>query len=258
MLSFKEISKYFSSKENQFPQLVLKEYLQYKILDIVFSSKYGDKLVFMGGTAIRLVYGNDRFSEDLDLDNTGLSKKDFDNLVSIIQRELKADGIEVEVRNTFKDVYHCYMKFPRILFGNKLSPLKDEKILIRLDSFYTKEVQTVQPFALSRADIFSEIRVYPASIILSQKIEALFKRKRSKGRDIYDIVYLFGFTKPEYSLLKKSIKIDNEPTLFEKMRELFTERELNTLAKDVEPFLLNSKKVAQVKKFRLWIESFRK
>ncbi len=258
MLAFKEISKYFSFKENKFPQLVLKEYLQYKILDIIFSSKYGDKLVFMGGTAIRLVYGNDRFSEDLDLDNTGLSKKDFDDLVSIIQRELKADGIEVEMRNTFKDVYHCYMKFPRILFGNKLSPLKDEKILIRLDSFHTKEVQNIRPFALTKADIFSEIRVYPAPIILAQKIDALFNRKRSKGRDIYDVIYLFGFTQPDYTYLQKKLGIKNKQTLFDTMSSLYSEKELEILAKDVEPFLLDSKKVAQIKKFHLWIESLQK
>ena len=138
MILFDEIKKHYSFKEKQFPQLILKEYLQYKILDIIFSSRYGKDMVFMGGTAIRIVYGGDRFSEDLDLDNYNLSEKDFNKLTEHIKSELEKDGLKIEFRNTFRGVYHCYLKFPKILFANKLSPLKDEKIMIRLDSFNTK------------------------------------------------------------------------------------------------------------------------
>jgi len=91
----------------------LKEYLQYKILDIIFSSKYGHKLVFMGGTAIRIIYGSDRFSEDLDLDNFNLSQNEFAKLVEYIKVKLEKDGLEVEIKNTFQNVYHCYLKFPK-------------------------------------------------------------------------------------------------------------------------------------------------
>lgn len=254
MLSFKEIAKHYSERENRLPQLVLKEYLQYKILDIIFSSKYGSHIAFMGGTAVRLVYGSDRFSEDLDLDNDALSEHDFSDLTKIVERELLKDGIETEFRNTFKGVYHCYLKFPRILFENKLSPLRDEKILIRLDSFQTKYARRAEPFALAKADVFSEIRVYPASLLLAQKIDALFHRDRRKGRDIYDIVYLFSLTNPDYSYLKKTVGVSCERELMEKMKKLLSEKELSDLARDVSPFLLDSQKVARVEKFHLWIK----
>lgn len=135
MISFEEIKNHYPEKETRFPQSILKEYLQYKILDIIFSSPYGEKLVFMGGTAVRIVFGGDRFSEDLDLDNCGLSKKEFDELTDYIKKELERDGLRVEFRNTFKDVYHCYLKFPKILFNNKLFPFKTRKYSLGWTAF---------------------------------------------------------------------------------------------------------------------------
>src|SRR5665647_294884 len=128
MIALNEILKYYPASEARHVRHILKEYLQYRILDIVFSSKYGNQLIFMGGTCIRIVHGNDRFSEDIDLDNFGLTENNFGNLMDIIKSELEKEGVEVEIRNTFKAVYHCYIKFPKILFDNKLSPLRDEKI----------------------------------------------------------------------------------------------------------------------------------
>ena len=255
MLSFDEIKKHYSDRENYLPQLILKEYLQYKILDIIFSSQYGNDLVFMGGTAIRIVYGSDRFSEDLDLDNNTLSKDDFSNLTLHIKKELEKDGLNVEFRNTFQNVYHCYLKFPQILFSNKLSALKDEKIMIRLDSFQSKQFEKINTRVISKADIFSEIRVYSQELILAQKIDALFHRQRSKGRDIYDIIYLFSLTEPDYTYLSRTINISNKKNLIAKMKKLFSEKKLKALAQDVKPFLINSKKTIQIEKFNLWLDS---
>lgn len=255
MLSFKEIRKHYSDKENHLPQLVLKEYLQYKILGIIFSSRYGDDMVFMGGTAIRIVYGGDRFSEDLDLDNNNLSKNDFDKLTLHIKAELEKEGLKVEFRNTFQNVYHCYLKFPKLLFSNKLYPLKDEKIMIRLDSCKRCSVNKINARIISKADIFAEIMVYPKELILAQKIEALFKRNRSKGRDIYDIIYLFSLTKPDYNYLNSILDISSEKILIAKMKTLFSDDDLRLLARDVRPFLADSKKIIQIKKFNLWLNS---
>ena len=47
MMAFNEIQKHYSEAENRLPRMVLKEYLQYKILEIIFSSKFGDKIFFI-------------------------------------------------------------------------------------------------------------------------------------------------------------------------------------------------------------------
>lgn len=255
MMSFNEIKKHYSEMENRLPRLVLKEYSQYKILEIVFSSKFGDKIIFMGGTSVRIVYGNDRFSEDLDLDNCGLSENNFAELMEIIRRKLKKEGVAAEIRNTYQNVYHCYLKFPDILFDNNLSPLKDEKILIQIDSYCTKEKIKPEIKILSKADVFTEAMVYPAGVILAQKISAILNRKRAKGRDIYDVVYLFSLAKPDWNYLKKSDNIANMLELKNILGKKFSDTELEQLSSDVEPFLINPNKAIQVKKFNAWLKN---
>jgi predicted nucleotidyltransferase component of viral defense system len=209
----------------------------------------------MGGTCIRIVHGNDRFSEDIDLDNFGLSPDDFGELMKIVKLELEREGVNIEIRNTFQAVYHCYIKFPRILFDNKLSPLKDEKILIQIDSFRLKKKPETVLKVISKFDVFAEIKVYPIEIALAQKICALIERRRFKGRDIYDMVYLYARTQPDWQYLKQHLKIENQKDLKEKLLSLFSKKDLLNLAKDVEPFLINTKKVIQVEKFNEWIET---
>jgi len=255
MLALNEILKFYSTKEARLTRHMLKEYLQYRILDIVFSSKYGDRLVFMGGTCIRIVHGSDRFSEDIDLDNFDLTQKDFDDLMNIVKLELEREGVSVEIRNTFQSVYRCYIKFPRILFDNKLSPLKDEKILIQIDSFRLKKKPQAALKVISKFDVFVEIKVYPIETALAQKICALVGRKRFKGRDIYDTVYLYSLAKPDWHYLEKHLKISKQEDLKEKLISLFSEKELLSLAKDVEPFLINAKKIIQVEKFNDWVRT---
>ncbi|MEN9303775.1 MAG: hypothetical protein RL264_2204 [Bacteroidota bacterium] len=69
MLELKEIKRFYEASLHPHERFLLKEYLQYKILEIVFSSKYASKMLFIGGSCLRIVHQNQRFSEDLDFDN---------------------------------------------------------------------------------------------------------------------------------------------------------------------------------------------
>jgi predicted nucleotidyltransferase component of viral defense system len=256
MLQLSEIQKHYSIQENGLPRLVLKEYLQYKILEIIFSSKYADKLVFMGGTSVRIVLGNDRFSEDLDIDNSGMSQADFSDLMEIVKSKLEREGLKVEIRNTYKDVYHCYLKFPALLFDNRLSPLKDEKIMIQIDSFPNEEILPVETKIVSKGDVFSEIRTYPGSLILAQKMGAILNRKRAKGRDFYDTVFLFSMSEPDWPYLERHYRIRDFKEFSAAVKRRYTSEDFSSLARDVEPFLLNPGKIIQVEKFLNWLNDF--
>ena len=50
MLELRQIESFFPEYLRGFKRNLLREYLQYKILDAIFSSRYGQKLAFMGGT----------------------------------------------------------------------------------------------------------------------------------------------------------------------------------------------------------------
>ncbi len=118
-----------------FEKGILREYLQYKILQGIFESKLASRVAFMGGTALRILYGNNRFSEVIDLDNFGLSWAEFEELAANVKRFLSFEGFEVELTKVEKAAYHCNIRFPHILFEQGISPLEQEKILIQVDTW---------------------------------------------------------------------------------------------------------------------------
>jgi predicted nucleotidyltransferase component of viral defense system len=254
MISLKEIEKFYPATLRRFSKSLLREYLQYKILQIIFDSKYAGKLCFLGGTALRIVHGNNRFSEDIDFDNFSLNEKEFDEISELVKEKLELEGYEVEIRNVYKGAFRCYLKLPKLLFDNSLSGYEKEKILIQLDTAphnfkYDPEIKLINKF-----DVFSQIRVTPPDIILSQKIYAIFNRKRMKGRDFYDVVFLFSKTKPNYKYLKEKLGINTGKELKSRLISTTKDVDFDSLAKDVEPFLFNPSDSKRVKLFREFIK----
>jgi len=101
-------------------------------LEIIYSLNFGEKLVFLGGTALRIAYNNQRFSEDLDFDNLGLTTKDFEEMIEVIKNRLEKEGLRVEAKITIKASTRCYLKFSRLLFEKKISPHEDENLTIQI------------------------------------------------------------------------------------------------------------------------------
>ena len=80
MITLDQILAAYPENLRAFKESILKEYLQYKILNSIFNSEHANKLAFLGGTALRIVYGSTRFSEDLDFDNFALTETVFTDL----------------------------------------------------------------------------------------------------------------------------------------------------------------------------------
>ncbi|MCK5224815.1 nucleotidyl transferase AbiEii/AbiGii toxin family protein, partial [Candidatus Calescamantes bacterium] len=92
MLSIDEMLKFYPESMHKYKRQILREYLQCKILEIIFNSKFSDRIVFIGGTAIRIVHGSQRFSEDIDLDSKDLVLSNFTELSEIVAAELELEG----------------------------------------------------------------------------------------------------------------------------------------------------------------------
>jgi len=74
----------------------LRELLQSLALLGLWRAKFFEHIAFYGGTALRILYGLDRFSEDLDFSLlTPSSKFSFDTYSSALQKELNAFGFDV-------------------------------------------------------------------------------------------------------------------------------------------------------------------
>jgi len=118
-----------------------------------------------------------------------------------------------------------------------MSDLKNEKILIQVGTEPHDFVYTPDKVFLNKFDVFTQIAVTPSDILLAQKIYALLNRKRAKGRDIYDVIFLLQKTKPNYDYLKQKAGLADSQTLKKKVRKHLKGLNLKELAKDVEPFL---------------------
>jgi len=254
MLNFEDILKSYPPRLQSFKENILKEYLHYKILDLLFTSELASKLVFLGGTAIRIIHYSPRFSEDLDFDNKGLTSSDFSEISHYLEYELELDGYEVEIKEKLKGTYHCYIKFPGLLFQYGLSGYKEEKILIQIDSEPQDYGYVPDKYLLNKFGLFRYINVVPPNLLLSQKIAAIITRKREMGRDFFDVVYLMSKTDPDYKYLKVKLKIDSKDLLIKRLKEKSERLDFKTLAKDIEPFLFDPKEKDRVLYFMGWLD----
>ncbi len=258
MLNISEIEKFYDNNLRYFKRNILREYLQYKILQIIFNSEFSTKLSFMGGTCLRIVFGTFRFSEDLDFDNFGLTSEEFTSLSEIVLKSLINEGYSVEIKVVNKGAFRCYIRIPNLLFDNKLSGYKEEKILIQLDTEIQKFKYKPEDFLLNKFDIFTKIFYTPKDILLSQKIWAILNRKTPKGRDFYDTLFLFSLTGPNYNYLENKSGINNLFNLKQELIKRIKTIDFNQLKDDVSPFLINATDLGRIGLFSEYINNLEK
>lgn len=254
MLELKQIESFFPEQLRHFKRNLLREYLQYKILEAVFTGKYGQKLVFMGGTAIHIAHGLPRFSEDLDFDNRGLTKNDFSALTQSAAKKLALEGYVTQTGASFKGAFSADIKVMRVLFDEGLSGHKDEKILIKLDAESQNFKYSAEHVFIDKFDVFANISVVPVDILLAQKFYAILARKRAMGRDFYDALFLAGKAKANFAYLKERAGIENKEMLKSALLERCAKLNFKLLSRDVEQFVFSPE---DAKKVLLFIEYVR-
>ncbi len=254
MLNLSQIQQVYPPNLHPYSSFLLREYLQYKILALLFSSEYALKFVFLGGTCLRIVHQNNRFSEDLDFDNFDLTPHDFEQVALFIQKGLEREGMQIQMEQVYRGAYHCYIKFPNLLYQTGLSGHREAKILIQLDTEPQNFDYQPENYLLNKFDVFGSIRTTPLDLLLSQKITAFIKRKQPKGRDIYDITFLCPKTRPNYDYLAQRLDVHNPKELKELLNERIKPLNMNQLAKDVSPFLFNPNDIQRINLFSQFIE----
>lgn len=250
MLSIQAIKAFYPSQLQSATRFMLREYLQCKILEILFGSNFKNKFCFLGGTCLRLVHENQRFSEDLDFDNFSVTATEFDQMADLIAQGLERQGYEVEFRTVHRGAYHCYIKFPKMLFQQGLSGYETENILIQLDTEAQHFDFQPQIYLLNRFDTVARIFVTPLEIILAQKLYAILNRPRNKGRDFFDVAFLLSLqVKPNYAYLTQKVNISTAQELKQRIATHCESLDFEALAQDVQPFLFNDNDLNKVRWF---------
>ncbi len=249
MLTLDQILSY--TKSSKIGKNILTEYYQHELLGSIFAQKGSENYSFIGGTAIRICYGGARFSEDLDFDTLDLN--DFDQLLTNTIADMTAKGFIIESRLVHKGAYHCYLKFPDVLKNYGISGYDEEKLLIKVDATQTSKLFT-QNIILNKYGVFQNIKVASPATILSKKLLTISQRKRPKGRDLYDVTYLWGMTQPDQKYLETVGNITLKDQLVH-LTKFVSNLDLNTLARDVSPFLLNPRDQDRVLHFDQFLKS---
>ena len=250
MLNFNEIKSLFPEHLHTHTGFMMREYLQVRMLDYISNSPCGGSLVFWGGTALRIVYGNRRFSEDLDFDNRGLDEPQLRQMADDIQKRFRMEGYETELKQVMRGAWHAYIRFPGLLFAAGLSGYREEKITIRLDAEHQPFDYQPEKYILNRFEVFTTILTTPLPLLLAQKHAAILTRHRKMGRDFYDVVFLMGKgIQPDFGYLKQVMGISDSTILKTAILKECAALDMQVLARDVEPFLFDSQDRRKVTQF---------
>lgn len=200
---------------------VEKELFHQDILRILRNAGILDSLVFMGGTCLRLCYGSNRLSEDLDFSTEKVfSAEEMDYLSESVSRGLNDKySLAVTVRKPEKDT-DTDTWIVRIITHPKRPDIPSQQIHLDICHYpsYEKELRRVAnyyPIDFGSGQLF----IYAESLeeILTDKLLAFASRNRIKNRDLWDIEMLnerrVGFNP---NLMRKKIN-DHKITFYDYM-----------------------------------------
>ncbi len=244
------------------PRRVLTEYLQTEILAILFNSKFGPHLSFLGGTCLRFVHKIERFSEDLDFD---LIKADLDyeDLAKFLKKKLTELGFltDTTVKKT-ENIIIVNVKFSQVMKEMGLSELTDQKLKIKFEidpTPYKNILYESKPvFAYGKSfNIISNT----LETLFAQKVIAIIFRPYQKGRDFYDLVWFLSQRnlEPNYAIFKeKGVAISNRAELIEFLEAQAQKSDLPLAVKDVERFLFYPQQAQWILKLPQYLEEFKR
>ena len=241
----------------------MKEIMQEIVLCGLSRAGFFKKAAFYGGTALRIFYGLDRFSEDLDF-SLEAEELDFDlgSYFPVLEKEVKSFGLNVEIQEKAKTkestIRSAFLKESTkeylLLF------YADEKIAGSVSRHETVRIKfevDVNPPAYATFEhkyrllpVPYEVKMYDMPSLFAGKIHAVICRawqSRIKGRDLYD--YIFYLSRGaavnqkhlrERLIDSKYITADADCSLNETKKmlaERFDSIDYVQARRDVEPFI---------------------
>jgi hypothetical protein len=254
----------------------LREIIQEVALLGLWRAKFFEHAAFYGGTALRILYGLDRFSEDLEFSLLTPSP-DFNlaRYIASLEEELLAFGFNVRVEMVDKAVESAVQSaFLKANTRNELLVIEagEElmgqvasrqvlKVKIEVDTdpppgFFTQTRYLLQPIPFA-------VRSYSLPDLFAGKMHAILFRKwknRVKGRDWYDLVW-YAANHPQLNLthLEQRMRQSGHwsgdkslsPAVFtDLLFEAIDRLDVNQARKDVAPFVKDQQMLA------LWSHDF--
>ncbi len=226
---------------------VLREYLQALVLRSMHESEAFQRIAFVGGTALRFLYGLPRFSEDLDFSLDSSEGYAPEKWMSKTKRDLQLAGLDAAVAlNDRKTVHTAWIKIAGVLKDAGLTGMAEQKLSIKL------EVDTRPPHGAQMLNQVIErhrmfvVRCYDLPSLMAGKLHALITRQYSKGRDWYDFIWYRAQRpqpQPNLVLLQNALDQTQGARVFDSgkwegyVRDKITTLDIGKIREDVLPFL---------------------
>lgn len=198
MLSTENLGQFTKSQQTTLDNVV-REYCQHLFLSYLYQHTGSERLLFKGGTALRIVYGSPRFSEDLDFTGSGITTAQVEALFTDTLATIEKSNIAVEL-NEGKPTSGGYIGIATFTVYNM-------RIKIQIEvSFRSEKKKTVGTRALIVNDYLPAYTLVhvPEEQLVTGKLAALLDRH--KPRDFYDFFFLLSGNFPqvrEAAILKK-------------------------------------------------------
>lgn len=190
-----------------FPNIV-REYFQHVFLGELYKLPEAEKLLFKGGTALRIVYGSPRFSEGLDFSLFGVAQNDIkffvEELFVHVLAEMARADIKVELGDKIGATSGGYFgiatfrmfEYPPVGVEINVSARNGRNVVGEVDSVANNFVPTYTVIHL------------PQSELVEEKI-FLALRERKKPRDFYDLYIIMRKGMVSLEQKKKLAEIKN-------------------------------------------------
>lgn len=180
-----------------FPNII-REYFQHVFLSGLYKLPESEKMLFKGGTALRVIYGSPRFSEDLDFSVFGIGQNELKRFVEDLfvkaLAEIEQAGIRVEIGNKSDKTTGGYfgvatfkiLDYQPVGMEINISARNGRKINGEVDSVANDFVPTYTLIHLPQDELVEE-KVFGAL------------RERKKPRDFYDLYFIMrkGMLSPD-------------------------------------------------------------
>lgn len=181
----------------------LREGLQHLILKILDEGAFFRKICFVGGTALRVLYGLRRFSEDMDfsLQIAGDPRFEFKDMVEFILRQLQL--YEMPAGTKIKEVgavHSVFLRFPDILQEFGVVKRRGQKIAVKLEIDTNPPGRARFESRLMQKDFMFTVVHHDLPTLFAGKSLAFLNRAYTKGRDLYDMIWF----------LSKGVKLNRE------------------------------------------------
>lgn len=241
----------------------MKEIMQEIVLCGLYRAGFFKKAAFYGGTALRIFYGLDRFSEDLDF-SLEVPDKTFNlaDYFPVLESEVRAFGLNVTIaeKEKSKDSHirsaflkgntreHLLLFYADPSVAGSVAGSETVKIKFEVDVEPPRYATFEHKYRLLPAPY--EVNLYDMPSLFAGKIHAVICRawqSRVKGRDLYD--YVFYLSKGaavnlqhlrERLIDSDAIPVDAECSLADikaMLYQRFDVIDYEQAKRDVEPFI---------------------